>query len=259
MKSLYLLLLSCSLTQAAAVHAVLGNGDFGTLDLTTAVFTLQGNVGVQPAGLAESGGGLYTAPYQGNGIYSVNRNTGAATLVSTATPGPNFYAIGSSTAGFFGTDGFAVNTLSVNPTTGAVTTIGPLSVTTAGLISTFSNGGSTLYWANAGDLYSINTGTGAAVLIGATGLTGDAIQGWYALVFAGNALYGIHDNPAAGGNALYSLNTSTGAATLVAAVSGHPTTIYGLAPLADVPEPATVAFMAVGLGLLAVLRRTGKY
>jgi hypothetical protein len=103
----------------------------------------------------------------------------------------------------------------VNPATGALMAIG--SPTGIGFTA-FGSYGGTLYAldhtsANA-NLYSINSSTGAATLIGPTN-TGQGLAGYWAISTNSTALYfSLNSN-------LYTLNTSTGQATVVGGLGGH--------------------------------------
>src|SRR5580698_1314069 len=99
----------------------------GIVDLNTGVFTLIGNMGSGGYdGLATANGVLYTE--QNGLLYSVNTSNANLTLIGGLT-GNNLAAFGSTTTGLYGlapTGSASVTTLfSINPQTGAITTIGP--------------------------------------------------------------------------------------------------------------------------------------
>lgn len=107
-----------------------------------------------------------------------------------------------------------------DPVTGAMTNVGLLGVTYA--FGDLAWGNNTLFMVDgrgARGLYSVNTSTGAATLIGLHNVTD-----LFAIAFhpGTNTLYG------AAGTSLYRLNTSTGAATLVGA-TGVTAALNGLA------------------------------
>src|SRR5271155_3812006 len=100
----------------------------GTVDLNTGVFTLIGNMGSGGYdGLAVANGILYTE--QNGLLYSVNTSNASLTLIGGLT-GKNLATFGSTTTGLYGLAGsgsLTVATLySINPQTGAITTIGPI-------------------------------------------------------------------------------------------------------------------------------------
>jgi len=146
-------------------------------------------------------------------------------------------------------DGFPTQILSVTPS-GVITLIG----TTPVQVNDFAydSGHGILYAIDDSDkLYTINTSTGAATLIGDTGLGTFKIGLGYDS--NNNVLYGndVHDHN------LYTLSTTTGAVTLVGP-NGTTAEIDGLADfgvVSSVPEPATMAWIGLAVGGLACTRR----
>jgi PEP-CTERM motif len=149
-------------------YAGSSSGEFGFMDLNTGVFTPLGNSGQTLAGLAVATGSIFATSY----------HTADGTLFQ------------------------------VNPLNGSLSSIG----TATGIdYDDFGSTTSGLYAVSYGatqDLYSINPSTGAATLIGPTGL---AYGSWRGLSTNSSTLY------FADGADLYTLNTGTGAATLVGA------------------------------------------
>jgi hypothetical protein len=167
-----LLVLSAGVLRADNMaYAGSSSGTFGIMDLSTGVFTLEGTSGQTLAGLAVANGSIFASSYH-------------------TTNGTLFQ---------------------VDPTTGAVTSIG----TATGV--DYDDFGSTttgLYAVGEGttqDLYSIDPTTGAATLIGPTGL---GYGSWRGLSTNSSTLY-FADGPD-----LYTLSTTTGAATLIGAFGG---------------------------------------
>jgi hypothetical protein len=215
---------------------------YGTLDLTTGVFTQLGSPGDQ-SGFGEAGGKLYAGDIEG-GTSSVNPANGADTLIGTGSS--TYDTFGSTTTGLyavsFPSTGSPFLTYSVNPGNGAATLLGSTGQTwtgsgTAGL----SAGSNTLYWTwtSGGErstLYSLNTTTGLATAIGETG----TIIG--ALVYVNGTLYGedVTDDE------IDTLNLSDGLATPTGvAVTGAPRSdlLYGMAPLIATPEPSSLLLL----------------
>ena len=136
---------------------------FGTVDLNTGAFTLIGNMGSGGYdGLAVANGILYTE--QNGLLYSVNTSNANLTLIGGQS-GHNLGTFGSTTTGLYSVANASssqVTTLySINPETGAVTTIGPIGASAvpnglgSGVI--LSVGSSTLYMEFDNTLYTINT------------------------------------------------------------------------------------------------------
>jgi hypothetical protein len=247
------LILSVTGLKADAVaYAGTSSGQFGFIDLDTGAFSALGNSGQTLAGLAVANGDIFATSYQ----------TANGTLFQ------------------------------VDPTNGSLTTIGTapgvayddFGSTTSGLYAVSLSGTQ--------DLYSIDPVTGAATLIGPTGL---GYGSWRGLSTNSSTLY-FADGPN-----LYTLNTTTGAATLVGAFGNSaemgvlltengtlwggddtnnrvdtidPATgaatlgpapsasfsgsFYGLAPYpvpSPVPEPGYLALLGCAMAALAVFRR----
>jgi hypothetical protein len=100
-------------------------------------------------------------------------------------------------------------------------------------------------------LYTVDTSTGAATLVGSLGLSTTNNNGSIGYDNLNGTLYfedGINDD-------LYTVNTSTGVAALVGS-NGDDVAFTGLADIST-PEPATAALIAIGLAGLALRRRCG--
>ena len=175
-------------------------------------------------------GSAYSGPTGPATLYSISPTTGVATPI-----GPiGFARVGSLDfspvdgklygVGFNGT---SVVLITIDPTTGAGTQVGPLGFTgNAGVYDiAFRPSDGTLFAVSQGlvaqssaipvNLYTINTGTGLATLVGPLGTTPPGLNG-NGLAFLGGVLYygagnvgGVSDAAA-----LFTLNQSTGLATL---------------------------------------------
>ena len=199
----------------------------GIVDLKTGVFTLIGNMGSGGyAGLATAFGVLYTE--QNGLLYSVNTSNGNLTLIGGLN-GNNLAAFGSTTTGLYGLAGTGSNVVatlfSINPQTGAMTTIGPLGAGAVpngqGYYARLSVGSSTLYMEFNSNLYTINTTTGAATRVGTTD-TNDYLS---TVPLLENGTYYAGYGPGIG-----TINVTTGQITPGSALSGGPGSLIGLAP-----------------------------
>ncbi len=209
-------------TQALGVQNPLG-----IVDLKTGVFTFIGNMGNGGyTGLAALNGVLYTE--QNGLLYSVNTSNASLTLIGGIN-GANLAAFGSTTTGLYGLAGTGSNVVatlfSINPQTGAMTTIGPLGASAvpngqfsyAGL----SVGSSTLYMEFNSNLYIINTTTGAATQVGTTSTNTYLTT---LPLFENGTYYAGY------GNGIGTLDVATGQITPGSAISGGPGSLVGLAP-----------------------------
>lgn len=225
------------------------NGDFGVIDLTTGVFTLRGNAGVGQ--LAGLGEGL------------------DGTVYAVATHGHQLYSINPATGaattvgaavavdylGFGSTStglygyGFDRILYSIAASTGAATALGATNVPIDGYFG-FSTGSDTLYEVHNGDLYSLDVSSGAASLIG------HSSTGLFgAAVTVNGILYAGSENPLA----VYTLDGGTGAGTRGADVGGTGQIFYGLAPVSGaVPEAAIWGLMLVGFAAVGAAMRGAR-
>jgi hypothetical protein len=186
---------------------------------------------------------------------SINLTTGVFTPLNDQGGSLNWHALaGDATANLLYTVDLnqpAFPLLSVTPL-GVVITIGNTNQNIRGLA--FDSDNDILYGVTFNDLFTINTVTGAATLVGATGLDVSNLG----LAYDSNRLLYLN---VADTNSLYRLNTTTGAATLVGdnnpAAALH---IDGLAYIPEpVPEPTSAALLGLGgLGLAGYVSRRRK-
>jgi uncharacterized protein (TIGR03437 family) len=225
---------------------------FGTVDLNSGAFTLIGNMGSGGYdGLAVANGVLYTE--QNGLLYSVNTANANLTLIGGVTGNPNLATFGSTTTGLYGLAGagsFEVATLfSINPQTGAITTIGPIGASAIPNGQTYyqrlSVGSSTLYMESNSNLYTINTTTGAATQVGTTDSNGYLSS---VLLLEYGAYY------VAAGDGLATINVATGQIDPHSSIFGAAGSPVGLAPdplITATPALAAVANAEGGVATIA--------
>jgi hypothetical protein len=227
------------------VYAIrIGTQSLGTLDLNTAVYTPISAQAISESQLGVFGGVLYGGGGGCGCLIQINPTTSAVTAspIPFSHNGNNFGAFngfGSTTNGLFaiGAGAGGLNGLySVDPTTGLVNLIGSTGITAGGGTGflSASNDSSKLYWevqTNFIDtLYSINTSTGAATLIGAEDESSKQAGNPFAMVFTGGTLWANFYSVGFG-----TISTSTGAQTLVS--SGAINALFGMAPFPLTPPP----------------------
>jgi|SRR5579872_2719298 len=254
--SILLLVLTASAVRADdSAYFITTGGQFGTVDLNTGVETLLGtSANSQLAGLGEIGGTLYTAASNAGTLYTVNPKSGALNPV-----GPSsimYWALGSTTTALYAA-GWPAGTniqsnpplsfYSIDPRTGAATAIGQFGVSPGFYGWCFSTGSPTLYFADYGNLYSIDTSSGKATVIGGT--SGLGIQG---LTYENGKLYGAQNSP----SVLSTLDPASGAATMVANFTAS--SIGGLAPIAPAVSAQILSQFAFGGGWYSALYFTNS-
>jgi uncharacterized protein (TIGR03437 family) len=199
----------------------------GIVDLNTGVFTLIGNMGSGGYdGLAVANGVLYTE--QNGLLYSVNTSNANLTLIGGLN-GKNLATFGSTTTGLYGLAGTGSNVVatlfSINPQTGAITTIGPLGASAVpngqGSYARLSVGSSALYMEFNSNLYVINTTTGAATQVGTT----DSNDYLTSVPLFENGTYYTGS-----GSVIGTINVTTGQIKPGSPLSGGPGSVVGLAP-----------------------------
>ena len=166
--------------------------------VAVAIVLVSGSARADVLAYAATGTGFFGVVDLSTGDFTESSNMGLRLSGLGVGPG----------GGLYGGDYRGDTLYSINPANGVLTAVGNSSIsyfdtgsTTSGLFAVGTDG----------NLYSINTGTAAATLIGPTGLSESASSigmssGSATLYYAINS-------------ALYTLNTSTGAATLIGSAS----------------------------------------
>jgi uncharacterized protein (TIGR03437 family) len=203
-----------------------GNGQFGTIDLNTGVFTIIANI-QQFQGLGVVNNKLYGINSFGS-LYQVNLANGTITLVGTS---PALFPVflGSTLTGLYA---YGANSYlySIDPGTGAATQIGNgLLPTCDGQYGQFSTNSPTLYFACGANLYTVNVNDGTPTVVGSLGNI--AVR---ALSFINGTLYGA-EYPTL---SVVSVNRTTGLAVPGVAIRGLAADTYAaLAPIIQSPPP----------------------
>jgi hypothetical protein len=255
MATLFLVLAASPMRANDSAYFITTGGQFGTIDLNTGATTLLGTSSNSAlAGLGEVGGTLYTAGSTGGTLYTVNPKSGALNAV-----GPSsiiYWALGSTTTGLYAA-GWPAGTniqsppplsfYSIDPRTGGATLIGPFGLSPGFYAWCFSNGSPTLYFADYENLYSIDTNSGNATVIGGT--SGLIISG---LSFVNGKLYAASNSP----NVVVTLDPTSGAATNSA--NFKDTAIAGLAATTPPVSPQILSQFAFGGGWYSALYFTNS-
>ncbi len=230
-----------------------GGGAFGTIDLTTGVFTQLGLSKYPVMGLAVIGTTLYGAGQGDNNqigqLYSVDPANGLLTAIGQPT-GIQYTGFGSLNNTLYAIDNTSANPnlYSIDSSTGAATKIGPLiyAFPLAGYWS-LSNNSTALYFQLNSTLYTLNTTTGQASPVGPMG--GGIQVG--AIVEVNGTLYAGQDSPQPPLR-IITLNKSTGAVTVGPNVTNSPGSnasyIYGLAPIISSFASSDTFFPQIAVG-----------
>jgi hypothetical protein len=198
---------------------------------------------------------LYTAGYTDGTLYTVNPKSGAVNPV-----GPSsiiYWHLGSTTTGVYAA-GWPAGTniqsnpplsfYSIDPRTGAATLIGPFGLAPGFYSQSFSTGSPTLYFADYENLYSIDTNSGKATVIGGT--SGIIPQG---LTYVNGKLYAAYNSP----NVVSMLDPASGAVTMSANITSG-VGISGLAPVTPPVSPQILSQFAFGGGWYSALYFTNS-
>ena len=196
---------------------------------------------------------LWGAANGNDSLYTINYNTGVATLVGAFNPGHDVtlpaLEFDNSTDTLYMASALAGTFYTVNKSTGQATLVGTHGIT-ANTSLGYHSGNDVMYAINSGtdSLYTVNRVTGAMTLVGA--MAGTILPNALAFNHDTNIMYMTDTST----DSLYTLDLATGAATLVGSTGvGN---LQGLTYINPVPEPAT--FLAIGVGLAALLVRKRK-
>ncbi|GJL93159.1 MAG: hypothetical protein DHS20C04_28180 [Hyphococcus sp.] len=155
----------------------------------------------------------YATTFSNSDLYLVDFDASTATLIgSTGRDNISGIAIQPGTGVLFGIDHATDTLVTIDPATGAATTVGNLGASAFDVGLEFDAAGNLYMSSDTGgtgpDFYSVDTTTGAATLIGSTGTGG--IVGL--ALDSNNVMYGLADTS---NDALYTIDLSTGVAALI--------------------------------------------
>ena len=219
------------------------SGNIGTVDVQSGAVTVVGPSGVSLTDIAfDPAGNLWGVSF--TGLYRLNRDTGAATLVGvTGIPDGNalvfgadgtLYAAGASTTALF----------TINPATGAGTSIGDIGFRSAGDLA-FA-GGELYLSSTTHRLIQIDLGPVSGTDVGPFGF-----NNVFGMATGDGVLYGV------AGTRIFSVDTLTGAGTQIVGYAGHG--LGGANGTAftneAVPEPGGTGLILVALTALVRRRR----
>jgi hypothetical protein len=221
---------------------------FGRVNPTTGAFTPIGPIGFSTTGLAfhPTTGVLYAttggaSPVSPDSLITINRATGAGTLVGSNGPACNAVADISFRADgtLFGWCEGADDLVTINLTTGLATVVADSTLNTNGSGLAFSPAG-VLFYTGDGNLRTISPTTGLSTSsVPLTGTPGNP----NALAFnAAGTLFGTNSST------LFTINTTTGVATAVGAtLAGIDAIVFAAGPSA---APTLSEWSMILLGLL---------
>lgn len=242
----FLTLLAIPAVYGTTAYVAGASREWGTVDLSSGVFTNLGTSGKVLNGMVEMPNGQYLGYDANKGLDSINPANGALTLIGSGSATLDAIAV-LSNGWLFGVSRATADIYSINPGTGATTVIGSTGLATAGGGDSLTSDGTQMYLTyetgnNPANLYMIDTGTGAATLIGNSG--GPEFSG---TGFIGGTLYAFGID-----NKIYTVDTTSGVATLVNALSAN---ISGVDAAAAVPEPSAWGLACLGLGAILMAKR----
>lgn len=239
-----------------------------SIDPATGTATLIGPTGqVRMIGLVvDTDSTIYAISEESNSkLWTLDGSTGVATLVGAL--GFNLQegdmTIDPLTGVMYVANGLGDNLYTVSKTTGAATLVGSFGA--AGRdVSGLQFIGSTLYGLALRDaaidaLGTVDALTGLFTTIGDTGTNCGVIAALGRDPSSGTTFIGCPATNFGSNNQLFSVDLATGSATLVGPLTGIAASVSGFSTAGDpailIPEPASLALLGLGMGLLGFAKR----
>ncbi len=218
------------------------SGNIFTVDSSTGASTLKGNAGVVLTDIAFApNGSLYGVSF--SNLYSINKNTGAATNIGSLGFNDVNALTFSSAGKLYGAGNGSGTFYEINTGTGAAAALFNTGTSSGGDLAFLGN---SLYYTNStGSLFSINVGAGSTTPIGSLG-----VANVFGLAADNGILFGT------AGRNIYAINTTTGAAGSPLSTYTSSLAIANGATAAPVPLPAAIwLFGSALVGLIGFNRR----